>query len=123
MNKLKKIQKDTLFHGEHSKFANQILNRLFIQGFGEEISELLGGRNIEKFNFALLRDVTDEVMPSFNVLCFCVLNWMLGYEDGTSVITANWSLSEFVAIIEKLIFDPQHLSTAATIGYIFSLSG
>ena len=79
--------------------------------------------NIEKFNFSLLRDVPDEVMPNFNVLCFFMLNWILGYEDSTSVVTANWSLSEFVTIIEKLVLDPQNLSTAATSGYIFSLSG
>ena len=62
-------------------------------------------------------------MPDLNMFGLRVLNWILGDEDGTGVFAADGSLSEFVAIIKELVLNPQHLSTTATIGYIFGLSG
>ena len=99
------------------------MNSLFIQCLGEEISELFSGGNVEEFHFALLRNIPDEVMPDLDVFGLVVLNWVLGYKDGTCVITADRNLSEFVAVVEKLILNPQYLSTTSTNGYILSLGG
>ena len=70
------------------------------------VSELLGGRNIEEFHFSLLRDIPDEMIPELDVFVLRVLNWVLGYKDGTGVVTADSSLKEFVPIVEQLILDP-----------------
>ena len=99
------------------------MNGLFIQRLGEKISELFSCGNIEKFHFALLRDIPDKVVPDLDVLGLRVLNWVLSYENSTCVVTADRSLSEFVAIVEELILNPQHLSTASTSSYILSFSG
>ena len=50
---------------------------LFVQGLSEKISELFGGRDIKKFNLALLRDVPDEIMSDLDVLSLRMLHRVL----------------------------------------------
>ena len=86
--------KDTLFHRQHSEFSNQILDLLF------------NGWNVKEFDFSLLRDVPDEMMPNFYVLCLRMLNEILSDKDGTCIVIADGSLSEFETVVKKLVLNP-----------------
>ena len=55
---------------------------------------MLSGNKLH-FDILLLNMISDEVMPDVNVLCSCVLNWILGKADGACVITEYGSLREF----------------------------
>ena len=75
------------------------------------------------FDILLLNMISDEVMSDINVLCPCVLNWILGEADGACVVTEDGSLRELQAKISQLVLQPQHLGTTACGSNVFCLCG
>ena len=80
-------------------------------------------RNKLHLDILLLNMVSDEVMSHVNVLCSCVLHWILGKADGACVITENGSLRKLQAKIPQLILQSQHLCTTACSSNALCLCG
>ena len=57
-------------------------------------------------DFSLLSVVSKEMIANLNVFGFGMLNRVLGDGNSTSVVAEDWSVGEFVAIIQQLILDP-----------------
>ena len=72
----------------------------------EDVSKLLLCGDKLHLDILLLNMVSDEVMSDVNVLCPCVLNWILGEANCACVVTENGCLRELQAKISQLVFQP-----------------
>jgi hypothetical protein len=63
---------------KYVKFIPYLANPLLIQWFGEYIGKLIIGAHTFNTNVTLLLMISYEVMPYVNMLCSCMLNWVVG---------------------------------------------
>ena len=50
--------------------------------------------------------ISEKMMTNFNVLCLRVLNWIVGYLDGTSVVAEERYLFQVDAIVLESLLHP-----------------
>ena len=61
-------------------------------------------------------------MTYFNVLCLRVLDWIVGYLDGTFIVAEERYLFQVDAIILESLLHPEKLSTARSSSNVFIFS-
>ena len=61
-------------------------------------------------------------MTNFNVLCLWVLDWIVGYLDGTFVVAEERYLFQVAAIVLESLLHPQKLSTTGSSSNVFRFS-
>ena len=66
--------------------------------------------------------ISDKVMTDLNVLCLRVLDWIVGYLDGTFVVAEERYLFQVDAIILESLLHPQKLSAARSNSNVFRFS-
>ena len=66
--------------------------------------------------------IFEKVMTNFNVLCLRVLDWIVGYLDGTFVVAEERYLFQVNAIVLESLLHPQKLSTARSSSNVFRFS-
>jgi hypothetical protein len=65
----------------------QISKARRINGFGENVSQLLLCIYVSHLNVSFLYMVSQKVVPPLKVSRSLVVDWIFGYGDGTGVIT------------------------------------
>ena len=66
--------------------------------------------------------ISEKVIMNFNVLCLRVLDWIVGYLDGTFVVAEERYLFEVDAIVLESLLHPEKLSTARSSSNVFRFS-
>ena len=87
---------EVVYHSQITSYECKLINR---QRLGENISKLMLSGDKLHFDILLLNVISDEVMSDINVLCPCVLNWILGKADSACVVTEDGCLRELQAKI------------------------
>ena len=66
--------------------------------------------------------ISEKVMTNFNVLCLRVLDWIVGYLDGTFVVAEKRYLFQIDAIVLESLLHPEKLSTTRSSSNVFRFS-
>ena len=66
--------------------------------------------------------ISEKVMTNFNVLCLRVLDWIVGYFDGTLVVAEERYLFQVDDIVLESLLHPQKLSAARSSSNVFRFS-
>ena len=64
-----------------------------------------------------------EMVADINVLCFCMLNWIVGQLDCTLIVTQEWHFLELDSKVTQGGLHPKYLCTTTTDGYVFDFDG
>ena len=60
---------------------------LFIKWLGEDIGKLIFSARTLNANVPFLLVISYEMVADINVLCSCMLNWIVGELDSTLIVT------------------------------------
>ena len=80
-------------------------------GFGEYIGKLIFGAHTLNANVPFLLVISNEMMADINVLCSCMLNWIIGELDHNLIITNQW---HFFELDSEVIQGGLHLKNLCT---------
>ena len=82
---------------------------LFIEGFDENSWKLIICINKFKLDITILNMIMQEMMSNVYMLRSRMLNGVLANVDSTCIITFDWDVIKFNAIVHQLLFLPQNL--------------
>jgi hypothetical protein len=75
-----------------------------------------------QMSFFLLM-ISYEMVANINMLCSCMLNWIVGELDSTLIVTKQWYFLEFNSQVIQGGLHPKYLCTTTTGGYVFGFGG
>jgi hypothetical protein len=67
--------------------------------------------------------ISYEMVTNINVLCSCMLNWLVGELDSTLIVTKQCHIFELDSKVIQGGFHPKYLCTTTIGGYVFSFGG
>ena len=89
------------------QFISQLAKPLLIKWLGEYVGQLIFGAHTLNANVTLQLMISYEVMSYVNVLCSCMLNWIVGHLDCTFIVTQQWYLLEFDSKVTQCGLHPK----------------
>ena len=119
----KESSKTTSKWKTYTKFPSQTGECGLVKWLGENISELILGRHMDKCDVSFLNIISQEVVSHFNMLGFGMEHWVFGNAYGTGAITQKWNLGTLLTKVTQSIGDPKELGTATSSSNILSVCG
>ena len=99
---------------KYVQFIPQLAKSLFIKWLGEYIGKLIFGAYTLNLNVPFLLMISYEIVADINVLCSCMLNWIVGQLDCTLIVTQKWHFLELDSKVIHGSLHPKNLCTTTT---------